>query len=231
LIKSTWSLWRSATARSWLGDCNATWKRANACPAVQANLPDALAALTPIVDVLEQLGVRYHVGGSLASSAYGRPRATADVDLVAELRMEQIGAFVEQLQPTYYVERASAREAVQTRRSFNLIHLETMVKIDVFVPENRPFDQQEMSGAGRQALDLAADARTFFVKSPEDLVLRKLAWFRAGGEVSERQWSDVVGVLKVQAGRLDREHLARWSAELGIADLLERAFAEAKTDS
>ena len=189
--------------------------------------PDALAALTPIVDILERLGVRYHIGGSLASSAYGRPRATADVDLVAELRTEQVGALVQQLQGRYYVEQAAVREAVQTRRSFNCIHLDTMIKVDVFVPEDRHFDAQEMSRARPQALDVAADARAFFVKSPEDLVLRKLDWYRAGGEVSERQWSDVIGVLKVQAGRLDREHLTHWAAELKLTDLLERALAEA----
>lgn len=191
------------------------------------SLPETLAALTPIVHTLERLGIPYHIGGSLASSAYGNPRSTVDVDLVANLRAEQIVAFVEQLQGGYYVEQASVREAVRMRRSFNLIHLETMIKVDVFVPEDRPFDQQEMSRARPQALSVGGEERTFLVKSPEDLVLRKLDWYRAGGGVSERQWSDVVGVLKVQAERLDRSYLTRWAAELEITDLLERALAAA----
>lgn len=190
--------------------------------------PDVLAAATRVVDTLEHLGVRYHIGGSLASSAYGMPRATADVDLVAELHPEQVDAFVDQLQAEYYVDRERAREAVNQRRSFNLIHLDTMVKVDVFVPEARPFDQQELNRARPQTLDVAEAARLFFVKSPEDLVLRKLSWYRAGGEVSERQWSDVVGVLKVQVERLDSAYLTHWAAVLELTDLLERAIAEAR---
>ena len=120
------------------------------------------------------------------------------------------------------------REAVLQRGAFNLIHLETMVKVDVFVPAARPFDQQELNRARPQTLDVVEDARVFFVKSPEDLVLRKLLWYRAGGQVSERQWSDVMGVLKVQQQRLDGEYLAHWAAELEIIDLLERALTEAK---
>ena len=195
---------------------------------MQGSQPDVIAALTPVVDVLEQQGVRYHVGGSLASSAYGRPRATADVDLVAELGLDQVGAFVEKLRSAYYVEPDAVVEAIGARRSFNLVHLETMIKVDVFISESRPFARQEMDRAAPQALEAAPDARMFFVKSPEDLVLRKLAWFRAGREVSQQQWSDVVGVLKVQAGRLDRKYIAEWAAELEVADLWERALAEAE---
>lgn len=189
--------------------------------------PDALAALTPVVEALERLGVRYHIGGSLASSAYGMPRATADVDVVAELHPEQVDGFVSQLQSEYYLERERAREAARQRGSFNLIHLETMVKIDIFVPGALPFEQEEQQRARPQTLDVAEHARTFLVKSPEDLVLRKLSWYRAGGEVSERQWDDVIGVLKVQAERLDIGYLRRWAVELQIDDLAERALEEA----
>jgi hypothetical protein len=195
---------------------------------LQASQPDIIAALTPVADVLEQLGVRYHVGGSLASSAYGRPRATADVDLIAELGSDQVGAFVDKLHSAYYVEPVAVLEAIRARQSFNLVHLETMIKVDVFIPESRPFARQEMERAAPQALEGAPDARMFFVKSPEDLVLRKLAWFRAGREASQQQWSDVVGVLKVQAGRLDRNYIAEWAADLEVADLWERALAEAE---
>ena len=204
----------------------ATWRRADS--GASRTLPDAFAAMTPVVDALDQLAVRYHIGGSLASSAYGVPRATPDVDLVADLRPEHVDAFVGRLEAEYYLDRAGVLEAVRQRRSFNLIHLNTMIKVDVFVAEARPFDRQEQSRAQPQILDVAENARAFFVKSPEDLVLRKLLWSRAGGEVSERQWSDVIGVLKVQAKQLDRDYLAHWAAELELDDLLERAFAEAK---
>lgn len=192
--------------------------------------PDVIVALTPVVVALEQLGVRYHVGGSLASSAYGIPRATADVDVVAELRLEHLTPLVESVRAGYYVDLETAREAVGQRRSFNLIHLDTMVKVDVFVPEERPFDQQELSRARLETLDPSRDARPFYLKSPEDLVLRKLDWYRAGGGASAHQWNDVIGVLRVQMERLDQDYLARWAAELNVKDLLDRALADARVE-
>jgi hypothetical protein len=192
---------------------------------------DALVALTPVVDALDRVGVRYHVGGSMASSVYGTARSTADVDVVADLALDQVDAFVHELESAYYVNTAAVREAIRLKRSFNLIHLSTFIKIDIFVPEQRPFDQQEQSRAQRHPLDGDADARQFLVKSPEDLVLRKLVWYRAGGEVSTQQWSDVLGVLKLQVGRLDVDYLRHWAAELGVSDLLERALADASQAS
>jgi len=189
---------------------------------------DPLVVLAPVANALEQLGVRYHVGGSLASSAHGLPRASADVDLVAELRNEHVDAFVHSLEADYYLAREQILEAIGQRAAFNLIHLSTMMKVDIFVPGSHPFEEQEMSRARPEALDPAPSARTFFVKSAEDVVLRKLSWYRAGREVSERQWSDVIGVLKVKADQLDADYLVRWAAELEVDDLLYRALAEAE---
>ena len=188
---------------------------------------DVAAALTPVVELLDRLGVRYHIGGSVASSTYGAPRATMDVDLVAALQPEHASTLARALQTTYYVDEDAVREAIARRGSFNVIHLETMIKVDVFVPATRAFDRQEMDRARPQTLDLAPGARTFSVKSPEDLILRKLEWYRAGGEVSERQWGDVQGVLKVQGPALDRAYLCEWAQQLGVADLLERALQDA----
>jgi hypothetical protein len=178
--------------------------------------------------VLERLGVRHHIGGSLASGVHGVPRSTVDVDLVADLHAGQIASFVQQLAENYYLDEETAREAVRSRRSFNLLHLDTMTKVDIFIPEGRPFDEQEMSRSRPQTLDTGMQARSFFLKSPEDVVLRKLDWYRLGGGVSERQWSDVLGVIKMQADQLDRAYLNRWAAELGLNELLERALAAAE---
>jgi hypothetical protein len=163
----------------------------------------------------------------LASSVHGVARSTADVDVVADLQPGHVHEFVAQLQADYYVDEDAVLEAIQNRRSFNLIHLATMVKVDVFAKEPTPFGANEMAHAQPRALDVMPGARTFPVKSPEDIVLRKLLWYRAGGEVSERQWSDIQGVLKLQGTALDREYLRRWASELGIADLLGRALDEA----
>jgi hypothetical protein len=191
------------------------------------NPPELLAALAPVVRVLEELDVRHFVGGSVASSAHGVARASLDVDLVAELQASHVERFVERLQPEYYVDEARVRDSVASRRSFNLIHLSTMLKVDVFVSKGRPFDSEAMARARPEALDEGAASRRFFVASLEDIVLAKLEWFRLGGEVSERQWSDVVGVLKTAGSAADLVYLRRWGTALGVADLLERALEEA----
>jgi hypothetical protein len=190
--------------------------------------PEILAALTPVAEALEAMGVAYHVGGSVASSAHGMARATLDVDLVAELRQQDVEPLVNRLSPAYYIDGDSLRNAIASTASFNLIHLETMVKIDVFVPAARSFDREVQRRASRVPLDEDPIARTFPVKSPEDIVLTKLEWHAQGGEASAKQWSDVLGVIRVQDHRLDLDHLRRWAGALGVADLLERALKEAR---
>ncbi len=189
--------------------------------------PDILVALTPVVVALEELGVRYHIGGSVASSAHGIARATVDVDLVVELSEEGALPLAQTLRPSFYVDEDSVRSAVRDRGSFNLIHLATMVKIDVFVSKGRPFDRSVQERARPERLDEDPTSRTFFVESPEDVILSKLQWYRAGGDASRKQWADVLGVLKAQAGALDREYLTKWAASLGMPDLLARALGEA----
>lgn len=189
---------------------------------------DLFTALAPVVEALESLGVRHYVSGSVASSAHGLARASVDVDIVADLDSQHVVALVRRLQGAYYVDEDRVRSAVQARRSFNLIHLATMFKVDVFVSKRRPFDREALARARPEALEEGADATRYFVASAEDTILAKLEWFRAGGEVSERQWSDVVGVLKTIQLRADEEYLRRWAGSLGVGDLLDRALAESR---
>lgn len=186
-----------------------------------------LAALTPVVEALEQLEVRYLIGGSVASSAYGVPRSTLDVDLVAELQPEHVRPLIERLSQAYYIGEGMIRDAMRRRSSFKIIHLGTLIKLDVFIPPEDPSAEEELRRIRREALDNAPNARRFALASPEDVILRKLEWFKAGGEVSERQWHDVLGVLQVQAGSLDMAYLRARAQRLGVAELLERALAEA----
>ncbi len=187
---------------------------------------DAFEALTPVVEQLERLGVRYYICGSFASVFYGIPRATVDVDLVADLLPKHASALVESLQSKYYVDEGMILDAIARKSCFNVIHLATNFKVDVFVTKNRPYDQKTLERIHRDSWDDDQPSASFFVPTPEDVVLSKLEWFRLGDEVSERQWQDVIGVLRVRMDTLDRVYLQNWAAELGVADLLAKAWHE-----
>jgi len=188
--------------------------------------PELLAALGPVLRVLDDLGVRHFVGGSIASSAHVVARASVDGDVVAELLSPHVARFVSELRETYYVPKERIHDAVARRGSFNLIHLETMLKVDVFVSRDRPFDRRAFERS-RPASIGGSGGATLPVSSAEDVVLAKLEWYRKGGEVSERQWTDVMGVLRVAGSALDLPYLRRGAVELGVGDLLARALDEA----
>lgn len=187
---------------------------------------DSLAALLRVIEQLDALGIPYLLGGSLASSIHGLPRTTIDADLVAEIPETAVQTLVERLSPFYYINADAVHEAIRNRRSFNLIHLASMFKIDVFLPRRRAFEQSQM--ARRHAEILREDPeRTALVATPEDTILAKLEWYRQGGEISDRQWNDLLGVLKVQGAALDLQYLRTWAANLGVQDLLVRALDDA----
>ncbi|MGD0899943.1 MAG: hypothetical protein ABR915_19080 [Thermoguttaceae bacterium] len=188
---------------------------------------DALTALLPVIDALERLDVPYYVGGSVASSAHGLVGAAFGADVIAELESRHVAGLVQSLQADYYIDAGMIRGAIAARSCFNVIHLATSFKVDVFVSKNRGFDRASFARRERRAVDPDAPAVQVFLASPEDTVLSKLEWYRLGDEVSDRQWHDVLGVLKMQQGRLDRLYLQKWAAELGVADLMDRAWQEA----
>ncbi len=179
-----------------------------------------------VVRAFETLRVPYFLAGSMASSVHGIYRATADADFVAALRPHHAEPLVRLLQPAFYADLEAVRAAIASLRSFNVIHLDSMLKVDVFVPSTAPFHLTQMRRRVLQAAGPESQT-TFYVASPEDTVLAKLQGYRDGGAVSDRQWNDVLGVLKVQGATLDRAYLDQWGRELGLSDLLRRALEDA----
>ena len=178
-----------------------------------------------VIRALEELNVSYQVGGSLASSAMGLPRASLDADLVAELREEHAEGLIDKLGSDFYASANMIREAVRHRSSFNVLHITSAYKVDVFVLKNRAFDRQAFDRTVQRRWPAEPHREVNFCTA-EDIILYKLEWFRIGDEVSERQWHDVVGVIQVQGDRLDRQYLEKWAAQLNVADLLQRALEE-----
>lgn len=188
-------------------------------------LAEPLAVTLDVAAALEKLGLRYAVGGSFASSVHGIPRSTQDVDLLVELPLTAVAALVAELTGRFYVDADMIREAIRRGASFNVIHLATMFKVDMFVSSRSPLLREEMER--RQAVELGEPPGRLFVCSPEDVVLHKLDWFEKGSRVSDRQWSDLVGVLRIRGTALDVAYMRRWGRALGVSELLEEALAEA----
>jgi hypothetical protein len=191
--------------------------------ASRSTMNETREALETLVTVFKDLDIPYRIVGSVASSTQGMMRATLAVDMVAALGVKHISQLGVQLKSQYHADEELMREAVTRGSSFNLIHLETMIKIDVFLLGKRPYDRVSFA---RERLETIDDLVLSF-KTSEDIILGKLEWFAQTDKTSERQWKDVIGLLKVQGSSLEFEYLRRWAKELAVDELLEQAFTEA----
>jgi hypothetical protein len=186
-------------------------------------IPEPIAVTLKVTEVLEQLDIPYLLSDSFASAIHGVVRTTQDSDILAKMGEEHIEAFIQALETEFYLDDQMISREIRQNDSFNILHRDSMFKVDVFVSRRRPFDQAQLSRAQPQQLVEGSPVQAM-VCTAEDIILAKLEWFQMGGEVSERQWRDIIGILKVQDDRLDFPYLHRWAAELGVSDLLEQAL-------
>ncbi len=182
---------------------------------------DPIAVALAVVRTLDSLGVASTIGGSIASSFAGEPRSTIDIDIVAAIDGRHIPGLLQALSPDFYVDAGALHRAVRSKGSVNLIHQATMLKVDIFVAGGTPLDRQQL--ARRRPVEVRP-GEVLHVHPPEDILLQKLRWYRLGGEVSDRQWRDVLGIVRVQTGRLDIDYLRTHAPSIDVADLLERVL-------
>lgn len=184
---------------------------------------DPIKVVFKVTTVLQQLGIRYLVGGSLASSLHGIPRATQDVDIVVTISEAQIQKIAELLSPDFFIDIDMMKNAVKKHSCFNIIDKEDLFKVDMFVQGPDEISELEME---RRVQYPIADSgeQTIYVCSPEDIIAHKLYWYKSGDYISERQWTDALNVIKVQKGRLDIDYLKKICQARGVSVLLEKAL-------
>ena len=182
---------------------------------------NAIDIALKVARALTVVGAEYFVGGSLASSLQGEPRATNDIDFVIALPIGKVAELATALGPDFEVDTDTLRDAVLRASCANAFYLPVVTKIDFFGRGYEPFDESEFSR--RRSMTVTASRESLVVKSPEDTVLRKLLWFREGGEVSDKQWRDIVSVLQISGDKMDQAYLAAWASQLNVNELLERA--------
>ena len=187
----------------------------------------AADAFSRVLEAFDSLGIAYLVGGSVASSIHGISRPTMGVDIVADLTPRQIEPLVRALGSAFYADAEMMLQALGRGRPFNLIHIPSTFKIDVFPLGRDEFSQKAFSRRKvEESHSFGPQPVSCSVGTAEDTLLRKLERYRAGGEVSERQWNDLRGIVRVRGQNLNLEYLRQWSGRLGVSDLLERLLAE-----
>jgi hypothetical protein len=183
------------------------------------------AALQQIKTALDAFEVPFCAVGSYASSARGVPRGSFDIDLLTRLLRDLTQKFAGALGPEWMVDVEAIREALRWRRAFNIFNLPTGFKF-AFFPEFDDFHTIQLERA--TPMNLAGGAVRCPVATAEDIVLAKLQWYRAGGEVSEKQWTDITGLLK--AVTLNAAYLPQWASRLGVDELLSKALSQVHGD-
>jgi hypothetical protein len=179
--------------------------------------------LRAVIDALDRLGIPYLIGGSHASSARSFDyRDTQDVGIVAAISVRQANAIAAELGKDWYTDIGQICDAITRGRSFNLIHIPSAEKFDVF-PARGEFELTQLQRATPEPLEFAGEPVISKVATAEDILLAKLRWYKDGSETSERQWRDIEGIVTANPS-MEMDYLNRWAASLGLAELLARAL-------
>jgi hypothetical protein len=190
----------------------------------EANMMNEAQLIALVAQRFDELKIPYYIGGGIASIIHGEERLTKDADIVIRILPVHIQKFVQAFETDFVVSADAIQDSLARRYAFNIIHIDTAYKIDLYPITDE--DEMEIAAfARRQRKDIGTGE--IWIASAEDVILAKLRWFRKGGEVSEKQWRDVLGVLKVQGERLDFGYLESMAARFRLADLLERARDDA----
>lgn len=194
------------------------------------NTEDLISALQTVWKTFNSLGIRYFIGGSVASSFHGAMRSTMDVDVVADLGLDHVRSILAAVSSEYYASESAIRHAIVHRSSFSLIHLPTSFKVDILVSRGRQFDESSFARSTICRLGTAKCGIEVPIASAEDNLLAKLEWYRAGNEASERQWEDVTRLMKLNGRNLDWSYLESKASELSVTDRLDRLRAHCGLD-
>jgi len=187
-----------------------------------------LELVSQVATILDDLGIPYALGGSMASSLVGEPRSTVDVDIAIKLEQDAGAALLERANAEFYVLIESARVAIEAHSSFNLIDTAHGLKVDLFVLGDGLLDRMQIER--RITVAIPGVAERSWVTSPEDQVLRKLDWYRSTGHESERQWRDVVGILRVHGDVMDQGYMVETARALKLETVLDDAMRAANSD-
>lgn len=183
-------------------------------------ISDPLEVLALVGKPLVDSGLRWLVGGSVASSFHGVPRSTLDVDLVVDFPESAVDQLAREWSPRFLVDPEMIRDAIRRGATCNLIHLESALKVGLFVGVEDPWIRQELQSPDLVPMRIGDSELVVPFARAEDVLLHKLRWFLDGGSQSDRQWGDCLGIVRARGEDLDRAHLERWSAHLRIPPTL-----------
>jgi hypothetical protein len=170
--------------------------------------------LERVIEILESQQLTYMLVGSFASAAYGEPRLTHDIDIVIELGLDAVGPLCGAFPAAeFYVSVPAAREAVERRGQFNVIHPASGNKIDFMIARNDAWGRSQLARRGRKPI---LPGRQAFVATPEDVILGKLWYYHEGG--SEKHLRDIAAMLRVSGDEIEKEYVAHWARQLGLTE-------------